>query len=155
MTSEDWWVVGARLLGIYFIVNGALTVTGAVMMLGVGLPDETPRWVVVAAPLLQALISAGAGAWLVNRPAPRAPAREVTGGDAHGSFRRALQLLGIFLLVSGASELADAAIGTYFISGEWHFRASRIASGVVSTSAGVLLLLKPTHIAERLGRVTG
>lgn len=41
MTSEDWWQVGCRLLGVYFVVSGALTVTGALMMSAMGLPEGT------------------------------------------------------------------------------------------------------------------
>lgn len=154
MTSEDWWVVGARLLGVYFVVIGALTGTGALMMLGMGLPDGTQRWVVVMTPLIQGMISAGAGVWLLSRSAVRPVHAQESGSPTNGTFRRALQLLGIFFLLTGASELATTAVDSYFVGADWQIRASNIASGLVNASAGGLLLLMPLRIAEKLKGVT-
>lgn len=52
MNTARWWSVGARLPGIYFVVIGAVTATGALMMAGVGIPDEMDRGIMVAVPVL-------------------------------------------------------------------------------------------------------
>jgi hypothetical protein len=36
MTPEDWWRIGARLLGTYFLVLGALYAAGAIAAVGSG-----------------------------------------------------------------------------------------------------------------------
>lgn len=154
MTSEDWWAVGARLLGVYFVVIGALAATGALMMSGMGLPEGTQRWVVVTTPLIQGMISAGAGVWLLTRSAVGRGLAPESGVQTDGTFRRALQLLGIFFLVTGASDLAKIAVDSYFIGADWQIRASHLAAGAVSASTGALLLLMPARIAEKLSAVT-
>lgn len=132
MTSEDWWRVGSRLLGVYFVVIGALTATGALMMLGMGLPEGTQRSVVVLTPLIQGIISAAAGAWLLRGSAGRTDLgqRGVSDTDAWATFRRAIQLLGIFFFIAGASELAKTALDSYFVGADWQIRAADVAPPV-------------------------
>ena len=155
MTSEDWWQVGCRLLGVYFVLIGALTATGALMMLRVGLPEGTQKSIVVLTPLIQGIISAGAGVWLPRGSASRTDLQQqdVSGRHAGATFRRAIQLLGIFFFIAGASELAKTALDSYFVGPDWQLRASSVAYGVVNTSAGALLVWMPATITEKLDRV--
>ena len=65
MTSRDWWLVGARLLGVYLVVSGGLYAAGALAAFGVRLPEGSNQLLYVGTPMLQALITAGAGLWLI------------------------------------------------------------------------------------------
>ena len=150
MTSEEWWRVGSRLLGVYFMVLGALSATGSLMMLGVGLPEGTNRSIAILTPLIQGIISAGAGVWLLSQSAGRATGQNENVGQVSGTFRQALQLLGIFFVVTGTSELVKTVIDSYFISADFAIRASNVASGLVNASAGALLVLMPARVAEKL-----
>ncbi len=150
MPSEEWWHVGARLLGVYFVVIGAMTATNGLMMLGMGLPEGTNRSMAVLTPVIQGIISAGAGAWLATRSAIRGGLEQPDFSDLNVPFRRATQLLGIFFLLSGASELTKTAIDSYFIGADWAIRASNVASGLVNVTAGVLLVVMPSTIAQKL-----
>lgn len=153
MTSEDWWQIGARLLGAYFVVIGAVTATGALMMFGMGVPDGTARWVVVLTPLVQGLIFALAGAWLLSRSSRSPAAGQHGASDTGATFRRAMQLLGIFFVIAGASELAGTALDTWFVDTDWQIRAGEVAAGLVKASAGALLVWMPAAIAAKLDRV--
>jgi hypothetical protein len=153
MVSEYWWHVGARLLGIYFVVIGAMTATNGLMMLGMGLPEGTNRSMAVLTPVIQGIISAGAGTWLATRSAIRSDLEQSGFSDLNVPFRRAMQLLGIFFLITGVSEFAKTAIDSYFISADWPIRASSVASGVVNATAGALLLLMPSTVAQKLDQV--
>lgn len=153
MTSEDWWQVGSRLLGVYFVVIGALTATGALAMLGIELSEGTERATIVLTALLQGIISGGAGAWLLRRSANRTGLEERGVSQAGATFRRAIQLLGMFFLIAGVSELAKTALDSYFVGADWQFRASDIGSGLVNASAGALLVSMPATITEKLSRV--
>jgi hypothetical protein len=153
MTSEDWWQVGSRVLGVYFVVIGALTATGALMMSSMELPEGTQRSIVVLTPLLQGSVSAGAGGWLLNRSAIRTGPEQQDVSHARATFQRAVQLLGVFFLIAGVSELAKSALDSYFVGADWQFRASNVLSALVNATAGALLVLMPATIAEKLDRV--
>ena len=135
------------------MVIDALTATSALMMLGMGLPEGTQRSVVVLTPLIQGIISAGAGAWLLNRSAIRTGLEQQGVSHAGATFRRAMQLLGMFFLIEGVSELAKTGLDSYFVGADWQIRASNVVSGLVNASAGALLVLIPATIAEKLDRV--
>jgi hypothetical protein len=74
MTPNDWWQVGSRLLGVYFLVIGALTAMGSLMFLGAEIPGTSRRWPFEAGYLLRAgdiaagAISGAAGALLAFTP---------------------------------------------------------------------------------------
>jgi uncharacterized membrane protein HdeD (DUF308 family) len=92
-----------------------------------------------------------AGLLLIRRSgvafAPTGRAGPVATGDA---FVRALQLLGVFFLVSGAAELLRVLIDSYFIGTDWQFRSSQVASGLVQVVAGTLLAVAPKLVAAKL-----
>jgi hypothetical protein len=153
MTSEDWLHVGSRLLGIYFVVLGALTGTNALAIVGMGLPEGTHRAAVVVAPLIQALISVGAGVWLLNRSVVRGDPDQAAISDPAPVFRRAIQLLGLVFLIDGASELGKTIIDSYLVGAEWQIRAASVASGLVNAVAGALLVFMPAKIVRTLDDV--
>lgn len=153
MTSDDWWRVGARLLGVYFVVIGAITATNSLMMFGMGLPDGSNRTVAVLTPVIQGIISAGAGAWLATRSAVRGDLEPSALSDWSAAFRRSTQLLGIFFLITGVSELAKTAIVSYFVGVDWVIRTSQVASGLVNATAGAVLAVMPSTIAQKLDGV--
>jgi hypothetical protein len=151
MTPEDWWRIGARLLGTYFLVLGALYAAGAIAAVGVGLPDGSNRLAYVSMPVFQALIAGGGGLLLIRRSAVVFAPTARPGPVARGyAFVSALQLLGVFFLVGGAAELLRVLIDSCFTGAGWQFRSSQVASGLVQVVAGTLLALAPQLVAAKL-----
>jgi hypothetical protein len=150
MTSQDWWLVGARLLGVYLVVTGGLYAAGALAAFGVRLPEGSNQWAYVSTPMLQALITAGAGLWLIFRPGV-VPAGSVREAPATSdAFVHALQLLGVFFLVPGASGLLRLLVDIYLGGADWYIRSSEVASAVVDVGAGALLTFVPNRVAGKL-----
>jgi hypothetical protein len=150
MTSADWWLIGARLLGTYLLVLAGTYAVGAFAMFGVGLPDSSNRLVVAAAPILQAAVMAVGGLWLIRRSAVPPPTGAHASAASDSAFEHGLQLVGIFYLVSGAADLARVVIDSYFIGADWQIRSSEVASGLVEFAAGTALTFSPGRVAARL-----
>jgi uncharacterized membrane protein HdeD (DUF308 family) len=110
--------------------------------------------VFVLGPLLQATISATAGFWLIRRSATAPDIAPVDGEARHLTFLHALQLLGIFFLVAGVSELAGAAFDSSFVESGWLARAAQFGSGLFQTSAGGVLVAAPSRVTETLATFT-
>ena len=150
MTARDWWLVASRGLGVYFVVMGVVTATGALMMTTMGLPEGTERATVVAFPIVQGVVLAIAGVWLVRQSSavvtgdPKAP-----DASSH-ALRVGLQLLGAFLLISGLGVVLGAGVQSYFVGADWQFRASELVAGTVDVVAGGTLAFFPVHVAKML-----
>jgi hypothetical protein len=149
MTAAEWWAVGSRLLGLYFIVMGAVTAAGALMMLNIGLPDGLDRSLVVAVPLVQGAITVGAGIWLVKQSG-RDPLPHRAASPAERPFERALQLLGLFFLIEGLSAVLSTGIDASFVGMDWQTRAGQLSTGLVYGIAGGAFVFVPEKIAEKL-----
>jgi hypothetical protein len=155
MTFEDCWQIGARLLGVYLVVLAGLYAVGAVGTFGIGLPEGSNRLVFASIPALQGLVAGGAGFWLIRRSGAPAPASAREGIATGNWVTSALQLLGIFFVVSGAAELIRVSVDSYLISAEWAIRGSEMAAGAVEAGAGALLTLMPTLVAGKLNDFAG
>ena len=150
MTPNDWWHVGSRLLGVYFLVIGALTAMGSLMFLGAEIPGTSSRWPFLLTPIAQAAVFVAAGSWLVRRSSVPRASVPTNADAARLTFIRALQFAGIFFLVTGAIDLAKAAVDSYYIEAGYQLRAGDIAAGGISAAAGALLAFRPSRIADRL-----
>jgi hypothetical protein len=136
-------------LGIYFIVMGAITGVGALMMINMGLPDGMDRSLVVAVPLVQAGITAGAGIWLVKQSGRDALLHSAATPATH-SFEGALQLLGLFFLIEGLSAVISTGVDASFFRTDWPTRAGQLSAGLVYGVAGGALVFRPEKVAERI-----
>jgi uncharacterized membrane protein HdeD (DUF308 family) len=149
MTTDQLWNVFARLLGVYFIVEGALYLPNAVVMSAMGLPEGTSRSPLVVAPLVQGAISIVAGALLLTltgrTPSPAPPTIDVQDGLAV-----ALQLLGVFFVVGGISTAARPAVDMVYSGTEWQFRFGEFGPAAVGVAAGILLAMRPRLVSLRL-----
>jgi hypothetical protein len=149
MTIEELWYVGARILGVYLIVEGALSATGAVSAAGMGLPDGSNRVMFVLAPIFQAVVSIVAGALLVN--VGRHTSRSSTVSVVHvHTLSAPLQLLGIYFLVGALVAAARPAVEIMFVSQPWQFRVGAFGAAGVGAVAGVLLIARAKQIAQKL-----
>jgi hypothetical protein len=149
MTTDQLWNVSARLLAVYFIVEGALYLPNAVVMTVMGLPEGTSRIALVIAPLVQGAISIVAGALLLML-AERTPGPAPAAIAGHDGPIVALQLLGIFFLVGGISAAARPAFDLVYTGTAWQFRFGDFASAAVGVSAGLLLAMRPRLVSLKL-----
>lgn len=149
MTSEQLWHVAARVLGVYFVVEGALYLPGAIAVGGMELPEGSSRLALVVAPLLQAGIAIVAGALLL-----KAAARTIDPGpamiDIQDGLAITLQVLGVLFLVEGISTAARPAVDMMFNDAGWEFRVGEFGAAVISVAAGVILTARPGLISRRL-----
>jgi hypothetical protein len=150
MNTAHWWLIGARLLGIYFVVIGAVTATGALMMAGVEIPVEMDRRIMVAVPILQAVVYVSAGAWLMRRSPVEPQDRHEVSTPVDGPFLNALRLLGVFFLITGAGTLLGAAVESTVVGTAWQFRTSQLTAGAVELLSGGALTFFSPAVAQVL-----
>jgi hypothetical protein len=149
MTTEQLWNVAARLLAVYFIIEGTLYFPNAVVMSAMGLPEGTSRIPLVVAPLVQGALSIVAGALLLmfaGRTSNLAPATI----DVHDGPIVALQLLGVFFVVGGISAAARPALDMVYTGTEWQFRFGEFGPAAVAVAAGMLLAMRPQLVSLKL-----
>jgi hypothetical protein len=151
MPPDQLWSSARRILGVYFLIEGALHIPAAIMPLGYE-AGGLPRWPLVLATLGQAGIALAAGWWLVRAPAP-APSDPTM--DLKQEFiAPALVLMGVYLGVSGLAVLATETVNAYWFREAWQLRTGNLAGAAVTTAAGGLLITRPALIA-RLVRSAG
>jgi hypothetical protein len=150
MSADVLSNVGRRLLGIYFVVQGALAAAAAIGAFGIIVPDGSSRVGLVAAALAQGAIAAMAGAWLLRTALPMSQTELPTLAAAAGRHS-ALQLLGVFFFVSGLVTLARLLAGLDIIQA-WQFQLSDLASGAVEAAVGAILVLRARDTARVLDR---
>jgi hypothetical protein len=148
MTSQEAWHVARRVLGVYFVIHGLLYAAGAIAMVGIVLPEGSSRVGYVTSVLLQAVIAAIAGIALLRGTVRRGDVDADV--EPLGLKRSALQLLGIFFLVSGSSAFAKAAVDVLTIGAGWEFRVSQFATATVEIVCAVLLIARPNVVATAL-----
>lgn len=150
MTSEALERVGRQLIGIYFVVQGALTAAGAIGVFGVVAPDGISRAALVAATLAQSVVALSAGAWLLKSQAAQSlPTSEDLTPAARHQGHVAIQLLGVFFFVGGVIALARVLAGLT-VSQAWQWRLAELAGGAVGILAGAGLAWWPTRVQKIL-----
>ncbi len=150
MTSQEAWHVARRVLGVYFVIQGLLYAAGAIAMIGIVLPEGSSRTGYLASALLQGAIAVTAGAILLRDTAIKTTARAVA--EPLPLKQVALQLLGVFFAVHGASSFARAAARAWTIEAGVGWQASEFASAAVQIIAAVLLIVRPAMMARVLQR---
>lgn len=151
MTTEQLWTVAARLLAVYFIVEGTLYLPNALFVssAAMGLPEGSNRLAFVAIPLMQAAIAILSGVLLLmlaGRMRMTAPATI----DVQDGLAVALQLLGVFFVVGGLSAAVRLAMDMLYIDSTWQFRLGEFSSAVVGVAAGLLLATRPQLVSLKL-----
>lgn len=149
MTFEEWWAIGARLLGTYLLVLAGLYAAGALTAFGIGLPDGSNRLIVAGIPVLQGFVAAIGGLWLL-RGSGRPPRTDGGAERSTGASVVPLQLLGIFLVVTGAAAVLGVVIHSYFVETDWQFRSADLVAGVIELGVGALLTFTPVRVARAL-----
>ena len=149
MTTEQLWNVAARLLAVYFIIEGALYLPNAVVMSAMGLPDGTNRTPLIVVPIVQGAISIVAGALLLMVAGRTSNPASAT-IDVHDGPIVALQLLGVFFLVGGLSAAARPALDMVYTGTEWQFRFGEFGAAAVGAAAGLLLTTRPRFVSFKL-----
>ena len=153
MTARDWWLVGCGLLGVYFIVTGIVTGSGALMMTAMGLPEGSNRAVAVSVPLVVGGVFVVAGILLVRQAPVVATAASQAPPDLFSQpLRVGLRLLGIYLLVAGCGTVLGTAVQSYFVGSAWQFRAADLIAGAVDLVAGGMLALSPDGVVKLIFR---
>jgi hypothetical protein len=155
MTERTWFRVGARLLGIYWLIVAAQSIPQIFIAAGMSEgPSCAPTWVFVAATSLQAIFAAIAGIflciWPSRQPAEDPEASEHSPG-ADSLVAPVLQLLGVATMVDGARALADLS-RWFSYSQPWQIELGQILNAIVGVGLGVLLVLRASVIADALSR---
>ncbi len=155
MTERTWFRVGARLLGIYWLIVAAQSIPNVFIVAGfMGSSSYAPKWVLVAATSLQAIFAAIGGILLCIWPsrAPTAsPEAFEHGPGADSLVAPVLQLLGVATMVQGARALAALSRWSQY-SQAWQTEVGELLSAIVGVGLGALLVLRPGAIAAALSR---
>jgi hypothetical protein len=155
VTPEPFWSISHRLLGIYFVVEGALAAVGTIGVFGVIVPEGSSQAWLVASPLAQSLVALVAGAWLLRRGA--SATTSVTHNSEVASrfqIHVAVQLLGTFFFIGGLISLARPLAGLAIIEA-WQWRLSELAGGAVGMLAGAGLAWWPRRVQAFLETKAG
>jgi hypothetical protein len=155
MTSEDVWGIARRVLGVYLVVEGLLRAAGAIAMLGIVVPAGSSRAGYVSAALVQGVIGIAAGIILLRSKSVHQGQPITLGTECVAVKRGALQLLGVFFLVHGATTFARAAVGVLTVQAGWTFRASELAAAAVELVSAGVLLRWPGKVATALKKCDG
>lgn len=148
MPSDQLWITIRRALGVYFVVTGLITAPQIFMSFVFEPPEGTSRWLIPVTVVGQCAVALIAGWWLVRGAAIGAEA-----GDTalpHGALKIVLQVLGIYFLVEGAAAGAEWVTALLVISQSWEISAEHFAEAAVRLAAGLLLVTRPTAIAQRI-----
>ena len=150
MSSEQLWGTGRRLLGVYFIVMAAIGLPGVLTSLGVDneWPEPWMAWIIPVTILSQSVIGLAAGWWLLRDWAPVQP--EFGGSSSPPVVPTALQLLGVYLLVTGAVGTAGEMMSLLLNRGLWLYQLGSFVREVLTLAAGLLLCARCSAIAEWL-----
>jgi hypothetical protein len=149
MTTGQLWTVAARLLAVYFIVDGALNLPNALFVSGMGMPEGSNRMAFVAVPLVRAAVLTLSGVLLLmfaGRTQTPAPATI----DVQDGLAVALQLLGVFFVVGSLSAAAGPAVDMLYVDTSWHFRVGEFSGAAVGVAAGLLLAIRPRLVGLKL-----
>ena len=151
MTNEELWHVAARLLGVYLIVEGALYMTGGLSAAGMGLPESSNRLMFVLAPILQGVVSIGAGALLIGAGRRTSLSSAVSSVSVPvDSVAVALQLLGIYYLVHALVTAMRGVVAMTLYSQSWLNWGADVSGAALSAGIGVILIARPGLISRTL-----
>jgi len=153
VTESGWLRVGTWLLGIYWLVVAVETIPTVFLAAGTGTEPYAPKWLYVATPVLEAIVTGAAGLVLcIWSRSHRVQSPESTDHAAADSLvPPALQLLGVFTLVEGIR--AFAGLGRRFSYREaWELEFGEMLNAAVALVLGLVLTLKASAVAALLRR---
>ena len=140
-----------RILGTYFVVSALEYVPAALYLLGVR-NAAGPQWVLAAVPILQGLVTAVAGFWLLRTPGSYDAA---TIAPLIGDVETLVQLFGMYFLVIGLVGIASPLSGLLFFNEVWSISAGgSVASALTSIVIGVYLMVRPGALSALFKRQT-
>jgi hypothetical protein len=151
MTRDDWMRVGARLLGIYFIVEAIVALTGIPAVWGMVIPEGISHRTVVVSYLARAGVAGIAGAVLVGWSwGSTTGARTSAPASIDALVEPALQLMGVLLAVDGLTGAVRT--GPVLTGTGWHLRASELLTALLTLAIGAWLVMKPSVTGQQLRR---
>ena len=148
MPSDQLWITARRALGVYFLVSALAAVPGIFASLGAEPADGTSRWLLVVVFLGNSIVMGIAGWWLVRGAVSRPDTADPVWPDS--GLRIVLQVLGVYFAVAGAVDLVQWIVPLLLMSGSFGFEAGHVAGAVATLAAGLLLVARPTAIAQRI-----
>ena len=148
MPSDQLWIAVRRALGVYFLVSAAAGVPGGLASLGAEPTDSTSRWLLPVVILGQMAVMGIAGWWLVRGAVSRTENAE-TVWPPHG-LRIVLQVLGVYFAVEGGLAVVEWIASGLLMSESWEFAAGKLVSAGARLAAGLVLVARPTAIAQRI-----
>jgi len=150
MSAQGLFVVGARLLGIFFVVSGVTSLPGIgtayVAAIGTS-PSNAGFYTLAVAVQLILLILFGLLLLVRFRHMPSDAVVEPHTFD--GLLKVGTQLLGLCFIASGLAGIIGW-VGEAFIVQEWSFRLSHIISSALYAVVGLVFLRHPSRLAAFL-----
>ncbi len=150
MSAQYLFIVGARLLGIYFVVSGVTSLPGIgtayVAAMGTS-PSNAGLYTLAVASQLVLLILFGSLLLVRFRHMPSEAVAEPHTFD--GLLRVGTQLLGLCFIASGLAGIIGG-VGEAFVVHEWSFRLSHIISSALYAVVGVVFLRQASRLAAFL-----
>lgn len=148
--------VGARLLGLYFLVSGIASLPAAIasgFLAGNVFPGDAPATffhATVLVSLAQALVFILAGLWLTFRKHGAQAAS--TTFEPSQVLRVGLQLLGVFFVVSGTSDMLwsalRASVRDEFLLADY----GKTVAGAFEVAAGLVLWFRAGALSAASAR---
>jgi hypothetical protein len=145
MSSEQLWVTGRPLLGVYFIVLAAVGLPSLLTPLGAQSIDVSP-WLIPVIVVSQCGVYLLAGLWLL-RSSPCSDA----GGTAwpRETLIAVLQVIGLYFIVHGvadaAGEMTTLMLDGGYMTSMWGL--GRLSEAAARLGAGLLLAIEPAAVA--------
>jgi hypothetical protein len=149
--NNELWHTARRILGVYFVITGAIYLPTAITVLGFE-TSSISRWPIVVIPLIQGGIALAAGGWLLSGAA--IAQADTRAGAWNGALITILQLLGLYFVVEGVAAATEPAVNMFFFGEAWQVRVGSLASAAVTLLAGVVLVARPSTVAKKIAELS-
>jgi len=148
MTARSLYFVGARLLGIYLIIEGLISALGLAETYEAALNSKA------ADPLTYAFVAGGqsllllvAGSILFLRhPLPNDSSESTSRPEEF--LRVGIQLMGVYFLVAGAIGILHRIGEIVAVTASWTLQLTNIATSFAFVCVGLLLLFRASSIVR-------
>jgi len=148
MTARDLYAVGAKLLGLYLVIHGLLSLLGLAQTYEAALNSKASDplgYATVAA--AQALLLAVIGLFLFLRNRPSNVASVVAPTQAE-LLLVGLQLLGVYFATAGVIGVLHSIADTVVVSASWTLHLTDIASATAFAGIGLLFAFRAPSVVR-------
>ena len=147
MPSDQLWITVRRALGVYFLVSALVALPGMLASLGAEPTESSSRWLLPVVFFGQSAVMGVAGWWLVRGAVSRPDTADPIW--PHSGLRIVLQVVGIYFVVSGLVSVVEWSAALMLVERSW-FSVQHFAGAAAMLAAGILLVARPTAIAQRI-----